>query len=515
MPPATTVPPELSTLPPDDDTETDTSPLPPIRPPCVLSSDWDALTLVACVPAFLIAPPALAMEPADTVSAPLAATVPPALFRPPWSVMPTLCAPTKPPALLSSDATLSVACDCAESLPPWFDTAPAWTSSAPFVAIVPPLLDRLPVVTDSVPVPESVMVPWSLISVAGARVRSALFVRIAPPVLSSVPDTPIAIGPVPVCVMVPPRLTSVAAASASWLPVRVPALLSSVAAETLARWPAAIVPPALVSVVPAETVVLPLEASVPALARVWAVLTPRFCTALMVPVLFNWPACTATLPLPPIVPPWALVNRPVVVRFRPSVLSDARWPAVLSRLPALALSAPAACKVPPWLESAPATLADRAFCETIWPPWLDRLPALTVAAPWLERWPRSLINAPWALALNAPPVLVVAPVRSSLPAWAFRFRLPFAEVWLPARLMLAPCRVALPPATFWPVADSAPPATTERSPACASEPSLLTPAPSVPLEATLFALTRRFCCAASVPLFVRSPDVPRAADCRP
>ncbi|NKA56262.1 hypothetical protein GO279_04938 [Ralstonia solanacearum] len=79
VPPATTVPPELSTLPPD----TDTSPLPPIRPPCVLSSDWDVLTRVACAPAFLIAPPALAMEPADTVSAPLAATVPPALSSAP------------------------------------------------------------------------------------------------------------------------------------------------------------------------------------------------------------------------------------------------------------------------------------------------------------------------------------------------------------------------------------------------------------------------------------------------
>ncbi|NKA37040.1 hypothetical protein GO281_04867 [Ralstonia solanacearum] len=241
--------------------------------------------------------------------------------------METPCAPTKPPALLSSDATLSVACDCAESLPPWFDTAPAWTSSAPFVAIVPPVLDRLPVVTDSVPVPESAMVPWSLISVAGARVRSALFVRMAPPVLSSVPDTPIVIGPVPDCVMLPLRLIRLAAARASWLPVRVPALLSSVAAETFVRWPDAIVPPALV--------------------RVCAVLTPRFCTALMVLALLSWPACTVTLPLPPIVPPWALLSRPVVVRFRPSVLSEAMWPAVLSRLPALALSAPAACRVPP------------------------------------------------------------------------------------------------------------------------------------------------------------------------
>ncbi|NKF72695.1 hypothetical protein GO299_04996 [Ralstonia solanacearum] len=315
--------------------------------------------------------------------------------------------------------------------------------------------------------------------------------------------------------MLPLRLIRLAAARASWLPVRVPALLSSVAAETLVRWPDAIVPPALVSVVPAETVVLPLAASVPALVRVCAVLTPRFCTALMVPVLFSWPACTVTLPLPPIVPPWALVSRPVVVRFRPSVLSDVMWPAVLSRLPALALSAPAACNVPPWLESAPAMLADSAFCETICPPWLDRLPAVTVAAPWLERWPRSLISAPWALALNAPPALVVAPVRSRLPVWAFKLRLPLAEVWLPARLTLAPCRVALPPATFWPVADIDPPATTERSPACASEPSLLTPAPSVPLEVTWFALRLRFCCAASVPLFVRSPDVPTVTDCRP
>ncbi|NKA86360.1 hypothetical protein GO279_04877 [Ralstonia solanacearum] len=294
-----------------------------------------------------------------------------------------------------------------------------------------------------------------------------------------------------------------------------PALLSSVAAETFVRWPAAIVPPALVNVVPAETVVLPLAASVPALTRVCAVLTPRFCTALMVPVLFSWPACTVTLPLPPIVPPWALFNSPVVVRFRPSALSEAMWPAVLSRLPALALSAPAACNVPPWLASTPAMLADSVLCETICPFWLDRLPAVMAVAPWLARWPRSLISAPCALALNAPPALAVAPLRSRLPVWAFKFRLPLAEVWLPARLTLAPCRVALPPATFWPVADIAPPATTERSPACASEPSLLTPAPSVPLEVTWFALRLRFCCAASVPLFVRSPDVLREADCRP
>ncbi|CAE6869212.1 hypothetical protein R75465_08170 [Paraburkholderia aspalathi] len=85
--------------------------------------------------------------------------------------------------------------------------------------------------------------------------------------------------------------------------------------------------------------------------------------------------------------------------------------------------------------------------------------------------------------------------------------MPFAEVWLPARFIETPESAALPPAAFWPVAERVPPAMTVRSPACAIEPSLLIPAPSVPVDATLLALALRFCCAASVPLLVRSPTV--------
>ncbi|RWA46401.1 hypothetical protein AU476_36355 [Cupriavidus sp. UYMSc13B] len=86
---------------------------------------------------------------------------------------------------------------------------------------------------------------------------------------------------------------------------------------------------------------------------------------------------------------------------------------------------------------------------------------------------------------------------------AVRFRLPLAPVWLPASVTLAPCRVALPPATFLPVAASAPLAVTFRFPPWTTVPSALTPAPSVPLDATRSALTVSACCAASVPLLVR------------
>ncbi|SAK65371.1 hypothetical protein AWB83_02814 [Caballeronia ptereochthonis] len=84
---------------------------------------------------------------------------------------------------------------------------------------------------------------------------------------------------------------------------------------------------------------------------------------------------------------------------------------------------------------------------------------------------------------------------------------PFAEVLLPARLIDAPCSAALPPAALRPVADIAPFASTPSSPAPAIVPSLLMPAPSVPVEATLPALTVVLPCAASVPLFVSAPEV--------
>ncbi|CAE6867603.1 hypothetical protein R69658_07955 [Paraburkholderia aspalathi] len=91
-PPETMEPLELSTppLPP----ETDTSPLPPISPPRVLVSAPVAVTLVACVPALLIAPASLAIVCADTVRASLASNVPPALLRAPCVVTATSCAPT-------------------------------------------------------------------------------------------------------------------------------------------------------------------------------------------------------------------------------------------------------------------------------------------------------------------------------------------------------------------------------------------------------------------------------------
>ncbi|CAE6867613.1 hypothetical protein R69658_07956 [Paraburkholderia aspalathi] len=261
------------------------------------------------------------------------------------------------------------------------------------------------------------------------------------------------------------------------------------------------------SVVPADTVVLPFAASVPAFASDCAALTPRFCTAVIEPALPSWPAFTATLPLPPMAPPCSLFSSPVVVIVRPSALSEATRPAVLSRLPAFAASAPAACRVPPRLEIAPETFAVSAPCETIWPFRFDNAPAVSVCAPADVSDPLSFVSVPCALADSVPPAVVFAPARFRSPALAVRPRLPLADVALPARFIDAPESAALPPAAFWPVAERAPPATTVRSPACAIEPSPLIPAPSVPVDTTLFAFALRFCCAASVPLLVRSPAV--------
>ncbi|MDR8763994.1 hypothetical protein FEP90_05725 [Burkholderia multivorans] len=113
----------------------------------------------------------------------------------------------------------------------------------------------------------------------------------------------------------------------------------------------------------------------------------------------------------------------------------------------------------------------------------------------------------------APCALVVAFDRFTSPAVAFSDRLPFVAVRLPARFTLPPVSDAWPPATFWPVAVSWPDAVRFRSPPCVTEPSLFTPAPSVPVELTLPALTVVFCFAASVPLFVRSAAVLADSDC--
>ncbi|CAM2198376.1 DNA-directed RNA polymerase II (plasmid) [Paraburkholderia kururiensis] len=157
--------------------------------------------------------------------------------------------------------------------------------------------------------------------------------------------------------------------------------------------------------------------------------------------------------------------------------------------------------------TAPPDFTSSVDCETIWPPWFDtELPA-TVCAPVDERTPLSFVSVPVLLADSEPPAVVVAPVRFRLPPFAASVRLPFAEVCAPARFTPAPESDALPPAALWPVADSAPDAETVRSPALAIVPSLLMPAPSVPVDARLPALTVVFCWAASVPLFVRSAAV--------
>ncbi|KXU88277.1 hypothetical protein CI15_12260 [Paraburkholderia monticola] len=162
-------------------------------------------------------------------SARFGATIePPVLVSDPLWIVPFEAAPISPPLLLSVPLArlrsvfdsslpfvLSRAFPTVADRPVWPRTrpaalpnAPAWAMTRPLLWMVPPAFEidpaPLPASSVSVPVPACVIVPPSLSSVAGARVRSVLFVWSLPPAeLSSVPDTATFIGPLPVCVIVP------------------------------------------------------------------------------------------------------------------------------------------------------------------------------------------------------------------------------------------------------------------------------------------------------------------------
>ncbi|SAK97472.1 hypothetical protein AWB82_07136 [Caballeronia glebae] len=209
-------------------------------------------------------------------------------------------------------------------------------------------------------------------------------------------------------------------------------------AFTVAVRPAEIAPKS-VSVVPAVTVARPFAASVPELSSDCVAAATRSCTAVIEPALTICPACATTLPLPPIVPPCALFNKPETMKFRPSALSEAILPAPLSRLPADALNAPLACIVPPRFESAPLTFAFNAPLVEIVPFTLDNELVLIdrVPAPESVILPSSLISSAGVrlrsrafvaiapLALSSVPVtasvVALVPVCVSAPLWLTRF----------------------------------------------------------------------------------------------
>ncbi len=210
-----------------------------------------------------------------------------------------------------------------------------------------------------------------------------------------------------------------------------------------------------VSALPAVTLPLALSSVVAvSVASVPAVICAR---------LVNVPVVRLTAPLAPMTPPCApsdvvppaLVMEVLALTDKPSVFNETRRPAVLSTEAALTVSAPPACTVPCALFSAPVARRLVAPWLTIWPPALETLPAVMPVAPLLDKWPRSLMKAPAAVVLTAPPAWTVAPVRSALPV-DVSARLALAVVWLLARLTPAPWKLALPPATFLPVADNAP-----------------------------------------------------------
>ena len=256
--------------------------------------------------------------------------------------------------------------------------------------------------------------------------------------LSSVPVTSSVVAPVPVCVMLPAWLTRFVACSVNWSALAVPWLLSKVAAESVSA-PAAPSWPAFVSVVPAEALTLPFAARVPLLNSVCTAAAIRFWTAVIEPAFAICPACTVTLPLPPMVPPRAA--RAVVQQagraasVSPSASSDATCPAVLSNEPALAVSAPAACIVPPAFES----LLPRRFRKrTV----RNDLPVAvgqrarrdghahrprTIA-------PLSLVSVPAARASSVPPAVIVAPDRFRSPPLAASSSAPLADVLLPGEI---------------------------------------------------------------------------------
>ncbi|CAB3807336.1 hypothetical protein LMG28614_06572 [Paraburkholderia ultramafica] len=114
-----------------------------------------------------------------------------------------------PCELFTSPAMLAAMFPCAASTPPALLRLPACAAIWPAVMIFPPTFDREPALLPGaivrVPVPASRIVPPSLLRVAGASVRSVLFVWIVPPFeLSSVLLTLTPIGDAPYCVIVPP-----------------------------------------------------------------------------------------------------------------------------------------------------------------------------------------------------------------------------------------------------------------------------------------------------------------------
>jgi hypothetical protein len=106
-----------------------------------------------------------------------------------------------------------------------------------------------------------------------------------PLVLSNVFATATLVGPVPVCVIVPPRFVRSVALSVNWFASIEPPLLSSDAAFTVAVWPAAMLPDAFVRRAPALTIAFRPAASVPLpLSSDWLV-TWRSLFAVTVPWL--------------------------------------------------------------------------------------------------------------------------------------------------------------------------------------------------------------------------------------
>ncbi|SAK97462.1 hypothetical protein AWB82_07135 [Caballeronia glebae] len=158
------------------------------------------------VPACPLTSPLLAINPFSALlSRPVVVSVTLLLFS---AVMRPL-----PFSRLAADAR-NAPPDC--NVPLQFDSAPLTLAfNAPLVAIVPFTFDNEPVLIDSVPVPESVILPPSLISAAGAMLRSRALVAIVPLALSSVPVTASVVVSVPVCVSVPLWLTRSVAATFS------------------------------------------------------------------------------------------------------------------------------------------------------------------------------------------------------------------------------------------------------------------------------------------------------------
>lgn len=266
-------------------------------------------------------------------------------------------------------------------------------------------------------------------------------------------------------------------------------------------------PPALFNAPGIVTPRAPPAVMLPAWLSMLCALTVASPAAVSCPWFDRAPADTPSAPFVPIKPPAPFTNAPVAVRLMPSALSETMRPAVLSSDAARMLSRAAACIVPPRLFTLPAVCKSSVDCETSWPFAFETLPALTCMEPPLDSLPPSLVSVPAAVTLSAPPAVVVAFARFMSPLLAASVSALLADVLLPARLTDAPRIVVLPPPSLRPVATTAPVASTLNSPLLAIVPSWLTPAPSVPVEATLPALIVVSCCAASMPVFVNAPEV--------